>query len=470
MTAPLLRPYQERLDADIRCAFRSGARRVLAVSPTGSGKTVLFSAITAGAVRKGTRALLLGHRVEIVDQIAGAIARHGIPHGLIAPGTSPTEDPIQIASICTLARRLDHWRDQFDLVVCDEAHHAVSDSWKRVLAAFPTARILGTTATPERLDGRGLGDQFDHMALGPSVAELIAAGFLSPFTIFAPPQAPDLRGVRTRGGDYATEDLARAMGGVVVSSAVQEYQRLCPGVPAVVFCATIAHSMAVAAAFNAAGVPAAHVDGETPAEERRAAIAALATSELKVLCNVSLFGEGVDVPAIGAAILLRPTQSLALYLQQVGRALRPAPGKDKAIILDFAGNTARHGLPDEPRDWSLNSVARKDRPKSPLPKTRRCWKCNAVNSRNDDLCSRCGNPLVVRVAPPERRMVLQEAAPVRREPRDDALAARLRAMTYRARLRWAGSDEGRLRAVARACNYLPGWVGHRLDEIKVGAQ
>ena len=160
---------------------------------------------------------------------------------------------------------------------------------------------------------------------------------------------------KIRAGDFAIEDIRDAMGGVVIGAAVDEYARLCPGVPAVAFCVDRAHSEAVAERFRAGGRRAAHVDGETPANDRRNAIASLGNGGLDVLCNCGLISEGVDVPAIGAAILLRPTASVALYLQQVGRALRPSPGKDRAIILDFAGNVARHGLPDEPRAWSLDA-------------------------------------------------------------------------------------------------------------------
>ena len=195
------------------------------------------------------------------------------------------------------------------------------------------------------------------MVEAPSTAEMIKGGWLSPFVVFEPSKAPDLSGARIRGGDYAIEDIREAIDGVVIGAAVDEYQRICPGVPTVVFCIDVAHSTSVAERFRAAGVRAAHVDGETPASERRSAIAGLGSGALDVICNCGLIPEGVDVPAIGAAILLRPTASLALHLQQVGRALRLAPGKDRALILDFAGNISRHGMPDAPRQWSLDFEA-----------------------------------------------------------------------------------------------------------------
>jgi DNA repair protein RadD len=456
--APALRDYQVDVDANVRAAFSNGARRVLAVAPTGSGKTVLFAHVVDGAARKGRRVLILAHRAEILEQIGGALARHGLDHGLIAPGADKSGQAVQVASIATIARRLEHWRDAFDLVVVDEAHHAISDSWRRVLDAMPSAKIIGVTATPERLDGRGLGDIFDEMVLGPTVARLIAEGHLAPFTIFAPDAAPDLSGVRIRAGDYAVEDLRDAMGGVVVSSAVEEYGRLCPGVPAVVFCVDIDHSKAVAAAFRASGVRAAHVDGETPAQERRAAVEALGRGEIDVLCNVALFGEGVDVPGIGAAILLRPTQSVALYLQQVGRALRPAPNKARAIVLDFAGNSIAHGLPDAPRAWSLEARRRRDRAKDMGSPVRRCVECGAVNPRAVLECVECGADLRT----PKERAEIQMRL---RAEQDAELAEQIRRMSYRQRVECAGVNQLRLNFVAACCGYKPGWIYHRLQEV-----
>jgi superfamily II DNA or RNA helicase len=200
--------------------------------------------------------------------------------------------------------------------------------WREIIAALPNAKVLGVTATPERLDGQGLRDVFDVLVIGPAVADLIESGFLSPFVTYAPPRSPDLTGVRSRMGDYATGELSEAMSrGIVIRGAVDEYAERCAGAPAIAFCVDIDHSQRVAAAFRERGYRAAHVDGETPRDERRALIAALGTTEIQVLCNCGLISEGLDVPSVIAAILLRPTKSLALYLQQVGRALRPAPGR-----------------------------------------------------------------------------------------------------------------------------------------------
>ena len=355
---PELRNYQEQGVADIRARFTDGARRVLYQAPTGSGKTVLFGFITQNAAARGNRVVILGHRQEIVDQIDTALTDLAVPHGIIAAGYPEIPDaPVQVASVATLVRRLDRLQN-LDLLVVDEAHHAVAGMWRKIIATVPDAKVLGVTATPERLDGKGLGDIFEVLVLGPTVGDLIPA-YLANFVTYAPVRDPDLSAVKTRMGDFATDQLADVMSDtVVIGSAVEEYARLCPGAPSIAFCVDIEHSKLVAERFAKAGYRAAHVDGDTPKDERRDLIRALGTGEVQILTNCGLISEGLDVPGVVGAILLRPTKSLALYLQQVGRALRPAPGKAKALILDHAGNTYRFGLADAPRAWSLDGRAK----------------------------------------------------------------------------------------------------------------
>lgn len=288
--------------------------------------------------------------------------------------------------------------------------------------------------------------------LGPTIRELVDGKYLSPFATYAPPRDLDLSQVHTRAGDYAADQLTKVMSNaVVIGSAVEEYTRLCPGAPAIAFCVDIAHSKPVAARFAKAGYRAAHVDGDTNKDERRALIAALGSGELQVLANCGLISEGLDVPGVVAAILLRPTKSLALYLQQVGRALRPAPGKAKALILDHAGNTYRHGPADAARAWSLEG-----RPKgSGEAPVCRCEECGALNPIAALRCSECG-------------AMLRDPAP-RIEVRSSTLVEidRLRTMSYGQALRWAGESEDRLRLIAQARGYRPGWVWHRLQELRV---
>ena len=270
MTA-LLRDYQHDAIARVRAAYGSDSKRVLLVSPTGSGKTVTFAYVIASAAKRGRRILILAHRAEIIDQIEAALEIARVPYGVIAPGRLDLDGPVQIASVATLARRLNRWHDRFDFIVVDESHHAVSPTWARVLSSQPNASVLGVTATPERLDGRGLGEIFDDLVEGPTTAELIEQKWLSPFVAYEPIAGPNLSGSRMRGGDYAIEDIREAMGGVVIGSAVDEYRKRLLGLPTVAFCIDVDHSKTVAERFRTIGIRAAHVDGETPAKERRRA-------------------------------------------------------------------------------------------------------------------------------------------------------------------------------------------------------
>ncbi len=447
---------------DIRAKYRSTALRVLLQLPTGAGKTFIFCRIAAGAIAKGRRVWLLGHRAEILTQISDALYVLGIDHGVLEGGQQDTNARILVASIATMARRLDRYKDAPpDLIVVDEAHHAVAGSWRKILNAFPKARILGVTATAERLDGRGLGDVFETMIVGPDVAELTRQQYLVPAVVYAPSVDVDLSGVRTRAGDYANDDLAEVMSaGALVGDAVEHYRRLGEGLPAIAFGVNVAHSRQIAARFSAAGIVAAHVDGDTPAPERKSLIAALAAGKLKVLSNCGIISEGLDIPTVGAVIMLRPTQSLGLYLQMVGRALRRAPGKDRAVVLDHAGNSLRHGLPADPREWSLEGKPRKQRDDQPQRRLRHCKTCGAVNAVGAMQCVGCGAEL--KPTPAEQREINAKLIAAER----NQMIREIRAMTYQEARRFADSAD-KARLVAFAKGWRPGWVYYRVRELQV---
>ena len=373
-----LRHYQSTAVNGVRQSYAAGRRAPLLVLPTGGGKTTIFSYVTASAAGKGRCVYLIAHRAELVKQIAMTLARFGTRHRVIAPGPIVRQvqveqfkahgrtfvDPharVFVASVQTLVKRLEDYPPP-DLIVIDEAHHLTMDStWGRVVSAYPAAKLLPVTATPCRLDGKGLGlgagGFADDMVMGPTMRELIDAGFLSPYRIFAPPNALDLTGVRTRMGDYAKDQLAEAIDKPsITGDSVEHYKRLTPGRRAVAFCVSMAHAQHVAAEFRQAGVPAEFLDGTLDALERDRTIKRFESGETLVLSSCDIISEGFDLPAIEVAIMLRPTQSLSLYVQQVGRALRTFPGKTEAVILDHVGAVSTHGLPDEEREWSLDGV------------------------------------------------------------------------------------------------------------------
>ncbi len=388
-----LRDYQADCIGGIRDAYRAGRRSPLLVSPTGSGKTVMFAYIANGTSRKGNRVLILVHRQELVDQTVRTLHAFGVDHGVIAAGRSPDRThAVQVGSVQTVVRRLEFFRP--DLIIIDEAHHGTAGSWRKVIDANPQARILGVTATPERLDGRGLGEVFDELIRGPEVAWLIDNGHLSRPVYYAPPQAVNLAGLHIRGGDFAKDELAKAMDNkAITGDAVEHYARICRGAPAVAFCASVAHAQHVSEQFQAAGFRADVLDGTLDRDTRRDRVKALGDGRLHVLTSCEIINEGFDLPIVAAAILLRPTMSLGLHLQQIGRVLRPAPGKDRAVILDHVGNLARHGFAEDERDWSLEGRKRKKRKKADDEEdinVRQCPGCYCCHAPAPT-CPECGH-------------------------------------------------------------------------------
>jgi len=376
-----LRDYQESAVQAVRDSFRAGHKNTLLVSPTGSGKTVIFSYIAAGMARNNKRILIVAHRRELLKQISNALKRVGVAHAVMTGGYRgvPTANVV-VASVFTLVKRI-KGIEPFDLIIGDEAHHFTPDSsWGKVVMGFPRARVLGVTATPERLDGKGLGQMFSDMVMGPTVAELTAQGFLSHAVVYAP-SAPDLGGVGTRMGDYVQKQLEDAMDkAVITGSAVKHYGKYAPGKKAIAFCVSVKHAKNLAKEFRDAGFAASHIDGGMKEDERDNVLKAFEEGRVRVLTSCDLVSEGFDLPSVEVAILLRPTKSLGLYLQQCGRAIRPHPDKERTIILDHAGNTARHGFIDDDREWTLADGFVQGRGKRDKAETvRTCTACFAMH-------------------------------------------------------------------------------------------
>jgi superfamily II DNA or RNA helicase len=330
-----------------------------------------------------------------VDQISQALSDENCPHSYIAAGYPYRDDSgVYVASVFTVAKRLHHFDP--DLIIVDEAHHAIARTiWGKVLAAYPRAKVLGVTATPERLSGEGLDDLFDDLIVGPTHEELIAQGFLTPVRIYAPPTI-NTDEIGTRAGDYIASELERLDQPRITGDCIAHYRRIAPGARAIVFDISVEAAKQRAEGFKAAGFSAECIDGSTPRDVRALAIASFRAGRLQVLTSCDLISEGFDLPAIEVGICLRPTQSLALWLQQSGRVLRPFPGKSHAILFDHAGNTLRHGLPTETRSWSLagaSAVAHRDLARRSL---RTCPSCFAVSPANAVVCRECGKAFPVK--------------------------------------------------------------------------
>lgn len=442
--------------------FRQGRRAPLFVLGTGGGKTVVFSYIAHGAAARGNRVCILVHRQELVRQTSRSLTEMGVPHGVISPRATPNyAQAVQVASVQTLARRIGNVPAP-SLIVVDEAHHAVAGQWSQVLQAWPAARVLGVTATPERLDGRGLGQEFggpfDCMVQGPPVADLIARGYLSRPVYYAPPWQLDLSGVHTRMGDFAKGEAAeRVDRPVITGDAVEHYRRICPGEPAIAFCASVKHAEHVAESFRAAGVASASLDGSLSDNERAQRILDLGNRRISVLTSCEIVSEGFDLPVVTAAILLRPTQSLSLHLQQVGRVLRIHPGKTCSYILDHVGNCVRLGIAEEPRDWSLEGRTRGKRGPNAAsdngPEIKQCSRCYCIHVPAP-ACPECG--FTYELAARELEQVDGELKQVDA----DELQARRRAKWERRREMANCETLEELQAYGASKGYKPGWAFH----------
>lgn len=388
MTPISLRPYQHRSIAQVRAAMVSGHRRVLLCLPTGAGKTYTAASIVAGALSKGKRCLFVAHRLELIDQTVRAFSQLGINAvGVIRAGDirRDADQPIQVASIQTLARRV---QSDVDLVIIDEAHRSNSTSYtKHVFDRHAKVPILGLSATPVRGDGRPLGMHFDSLVVGAKYSELIAEGAIVAPLVYSTPVRPDMSAVRSSGGDFNQSDLEDAMNrGVLIGDLVAQWQRH-PRQRTVVFAVGVKHSLAIVDMFRSAGVRAEHLDGTTKETDRRAILDRLSRGETELVSNVGVLCEGWDLPACKTLVLARPTKSLGLYMQMAGRILRPFEGLTP-IVLDHGGNVDRHGLPHEDRDWDLSKKAKKA---SESPPVKACPSCFAYILSGSKVCPHCGH-------------------------------------------------------------------------------
>ena len=384
-----LRPYQRDLLEQIHTSI--AREPTVLVLPTGAGKTVIFCALAHRYAERSQQVCILVHRAELIAQVSATLRTMGVAHGCLSPHY-PSEPAhlVQVASVQTLVRRLAQFPPP-DLAICDEAHHVtLRTAWGTVLSAWPQAHRLGVTATPCRLSGEGLSDLFSRLIVGPSVDQLISIDALSDYQLFAPP-VTYTDGLHRRMGDYEKHELEAAVNKpTITGNAVAHYIKHAHGKRAVAFCVSVNHTRAVSGHFESAGYPAASLDGTMVPAERARIICEFIAGRILVLTSCDLISEGFDLPAIEAAILLRPTQSLTVYLQQVGRCMRPIPGK-VAVILDHAGNARRHGLPDDEREWTLHGRQKKNSASSaPMVSLRTCGKCFLAVKSAATICSYCG--------------------------------------------------------------------------------
>lgn len=463
-----LRDYQEELVHKVRLSLRSGKRRPLVVAATGAGKTVVFSAIAQGAAEKGRNVLILAHRDALIKQASRKLRDTGLDHGIIMASYTPKPFArVQVGSVQTLVRRLKTMRWRPDIIIVDEAHLSAAKSYLAIINQFSNALVIGFTGSPCRLDNKPLGASagglYDDLVMAITIKQLIARGFLVRPSVFAPRTQLDLSGIKTSMGDYDQKALAESMDKpTLTGDAVDHYKRICGGLPAVAWCVSVAHAEHVAAAFRAEGITAEMLCGEHEPSERDAAMKRLETGETKVITFVGILIEGVDCPAISAIILLRPTLSLASYLQVIGRGLRPhtfpnGVVKDRCYVLDHAGLTRKHGFADDEREWSLDEVPGvKKKGKKKEEETvalKSCKKCFAVFAPAP-VCPHCGEQVEVQSRQVEHvegeliEVTPEMADQLRRDRRSEEAGAKTL------------ED---LQKLAAQRGYSPGWAKHRFE-------
>lgn len=385
-----LRDYQNIILEKARSYMRSGINKILIEAPTGAGKTVIASQMLSICSQRNMRAAFMMHRRELVKQSSNTLNKFGINHGIISSGF-PEEynKPVQVCSIQTLARRTDKVKP-FQLIIWDEAHHVAAGTWDKLFKHYPNAFHILLTATPERLDGKGLSDYADVMIDGPKVRWLIENNFLCDYDVYAPSQV-SMKGTRIRFGDFAKGDMVEIIDNpTITGDAIKEYLKLAKGKRAVIFCVTVEHSEHVIKQFNEAGIKAVHIDGNTPSAQRDYLLEEFDKGNIDVVSNVALFGEGFDLPSLEVLIMLRPTASISLYRQMCGRVLRTHEDKDKAIILDHVGNVKRHGLPCDDIEWNLNGREKKKRDKDGTAPVKVCTQCFMAQPSQNKTCQSCG--------------------------------------------------------------------------------
>lgn len=444
-----LRPYQEAGLDQIRSHFKAGTKKVLLHLATGGGKTHIFSHILKTMHKSGRPAIMIVRGRKLVEQAHQRLVHEGVWHGVhmanhwnCRPG-----EKIQICSIDTLTSRQIY--PPAELIVIDEAHRAVSTNYRGFLKAYPNAFVLAVTATP--YTDASLEHVADAIVKPISMKGLVELGFLVPPKYFCP-RRPDLTGVKISSStkDYVQDQLSAKMDQPhITGDLVDQYQKLGQGRPAIVFCVTVQHSKNVCDAFNAAGIPAAHMDAATTDEERLNTLKAFERGEFRVVTNCGILCEGVDLPFVSCIVLARPTKSYLLYIQQAGRGTRPAKNKSDFLILDHADNVRRHGfIDDEPQ------VFLEGRFEKGISKVRICSECYLAYVGS---CPECGPQAKPLDGGGMQREVLQIEGDLEEMKREKERQERVSELDPIQELK-------RYEEIAAVRGYSRGWIWHQMKD------
>lgn len=393
-----LRPYQSELIDNIRASVRGGNNSVVAVLGCGGGKSVIQGSIAKASTDKGNRVLFLVHRKELCQQITNTFRSLGVDMSLC-----------DVSMVQTVSRRLDKL-PRYDLIITDEAHHSTAKTYTKIYDYYSDVIRCGFTATPIRLNKGGLGEVYSDLITSVSTQWLIENNYLAPYKYYSVKLA-DTSGLHTVAGEFKQDEVAELMESKeIYGDTVKQWKRLAEGKKTIVYCATVEAAKKTAERFSSEGYSAIAIDGKTPQSERDEAMRAFREGKIRILCNCELFGEGLDVPDCECVVLLRPTQSLTLFIQQSMRSMRYMPNKT-AIIIDHVGNCYRHGLPDDEREWSLEPKKKQEN----IVKIRECKNCFSVYPPTKPKCPYCGAEATHEIRKTDKKTVEVDLVELKRQ-------------------------------------------------------
>lgn len=380
MAAPTPRAYQQELIDGARNAFRQGHMRVLLVSSTGSGKSIVIGAIAKGLSDNSNDTLILAHRSRLIKQLLGTMRKFEVVSMWIR-GSAKLRYFVRLGMVETIRRRLKKLPAP-KYIIIDEAHHSLSAQYLEIIKHYPDARVIGLSATPERTDGKGLGEVYTTMIEGPPMRWFIDNGFLADYIYIEPEASIDLSKIKkdAKTGDVNVKEMAKAIRQKhLAGDAIASYREYLDGKTGIVFCSGIEHAEETAREFSEAGISCKAIHGGMGDDEQDRLMDELERKEIMLLASADLIGEGVDIPSINGVIMLRYTESIVIFLQQAGRALRLKDDGSKAVIIDHVQNRRKHGLPCDPRKWSLEGKSKREGD----IKTRMCGECFRIFNASD---------------------------------------------------------------------------------------
>ena len=436
----ILRNYQKKLIGDLKQSLLSGNKNVVVQSPAGSGKTVTMAAIAKGATDKQNNVLFIVHRREIVEQVKSTFKAYGVDMKLCYVGM-----------VQTVTRRLEKL-DKPQLILVDECHHALAKSYTRIFDYFKQANVVGFTATPIRLSGQGLSKVFDDLILGPQIDWLIDNNFLAPYEYYSVKLIDDKKLKKNSTGDFSSKSMDSASKNIIYGDVIKTYKRVASNTKTIIYTHNVESSIKVAKEFNNAGFKALQVDGKTPKDKRKQVMDDFRNGKVTILVNAELYGEGVDVPDCQTVIMLRPTESLSLFIQQSMRCMRYRPNK-KATIIDHVANYTRFGLPDTPRSWSLEGRPKK-KSESGGTAIRTCPHCFAVIPVAYSTCPICGYVIGVE----NKEMKVDKSVKVEKIGKDFHFKTDYEQVRYSQMKPQDATSYRDLQKIGKARGYKPGWA------------